>query len=195
MSDLDLVAIQERAAQLERTYDVGAIWVDEEVVQCARDVLALLADREAREQELADATLALQRIVEVEPARAGIVASEIASNCLRRLSDGADPEISYTWIDLKHRLAVAEQELARLREALTDEREMAKQVVETLRDLKANWRTIIEEQDPDGGPLIENILYSAIDDLGGLAEKAQPPHLDSSLGGATAPVVEQGSNV
>lgn len=50
---------------------------------------------------------------------------------------------------------------------LDDEREMTKQAIETLEDIRANWRRIIDESDPDGFPLIENLLYSAIDDLGG----------------------------
>lgn len=59
----------------------------------------------------------------------------------------------------------AEAALAAKDEALRDEIAMAEQTQKTLRDLHANWRTIIEKQDPDGGPLIENILYWLIEDL------------------------------
>lgn len=52
---------------------------------------------------------------------------------------------------------------------LADERAMMKQAVEQLEEIGANWRTIIEESDPDGYPLIENLLYLVIDDLGGYA--------------------------
>lgn len=54
--------------------------------------------------------------------------------------------------------------------ALEDERAMAEQSIETLRDLHKNWRRIIDEQDADGDPLIENLLYWLIEDLGGKHE-------------------------
>lgn len=61
-------------------------------------------------------------------------------------------------------------EIASLRKRISeleDERAMAEQSVEKLRDLKRNWQRIVDEQDADGGPLIENILYWLIEDLGG----------------------------
>jgi hypothetical protein len=57
--------------------------------------------------------------------------------------------------------------VGRLREletALSDEIAMAEQSVKTLRDLHKNWRYIIEEQ-VEGEPLIENILYWLIEDV------------------------------
>lgn len=61
---------------------------------------------------------------------------------------------------LRTRVEVAQAEL-------DEEKLMSKQVVQSLRHLRFHWRTIIDEQDDDGGPLIENLLCSAIDDLGG----------------------------
>ena len=68
-----------------------------------------------------------------------------------------------------HYIVPLAQRLLDARADLDDEREMAKQVIETLRNLHDNWERIVDEQDGDGGPLIENLLYWAIDDLCGNA--------------------------
>jgi len=57
------------------------------------------------------------------------------------------------------------EQIAALQEALRDEIAMAEQCVETLRGLHKNWERIIDEQDDDGDPLIENILYWLIEDV------------------------------
>lgn len=62
------------------------------------------------------------------------------------------------------------ERIRELEEATRDEFAMAEQTTKTLRDLHANWRTIIDERDPDGGPLIENILYWLIEDVNPLPE-------------------------
>lgn len=56
--------------------------------------------------------------------------------------------------------------IERLRDALRDEIAMSEQTEKTLRNLHDNWRDIVDESDPDGGPLIENILYWLIEDVG-----------------------------
>lgn len=61
----------------------------------------------------------------------------------------------------------AQDALVHLAHHVEDEKTMAEQTIYTLRDLHANWKRIIDEQDDDGGPLIENILYWLIEDLGG----------------------------
>jgi hypothetical protein len=83
-----------------------------------------------------------------------------------------DYEQQVVSVDLQSRLDDAEalsrvqaEQIAALQEALRDEIAMADQSVETLRDLRKNWERIIDEQDDDGGPLIENILYWLIEDV------------------------------
>lgn len=68
-----------------------------------------------------------------------------------------------------HYIVPLAQRLLDARLDLADEKAMSRQVVETLRDLRDNWERIIDEQDDDGDPLIENLLYWAIEDLGGNA--------------------------
>lgn len=69
----------------------------------------------AVEAERDDAATALQRIIDIEPARAGTMAAELASNCLKRLGLRGSPDISFTWIDLKARVEALEAENAELK--------------------------------------------------------------------------------
>lgn len=85
------------------------------------------------------------------------------------ISPGDAHAVAAGWANttqLSNALDAAAFEIERLRETLRDEIAMAEQTEKTLRNLHANWRDIVDESDPDGGPLIENILYWLIEDVG-----------------------------
>ena len=59
----------------------------------------------------------------------------------------------------------AEAEVARLREALTDQCEMNEQALKELRQLHKEWPLMTEQTNFDGEPLIVEVLRGVIDDL------------------------------
>ena len=58
-----------------------------------------------------------------------------------------------------------EAEVARLREALTDQCEMNEQALKELRQLHKEWPLMTEQTNFDGEPLIVEVLRGVIDDL------------------------------
>lgn len=116
-----------------------------------RDVTAL------ESQGRSSSTQTFSKLVQPEPAAQEALA--LAARIEERYPD---------WI----RREEAQNALVNLAYYVEDERAMREQSIETLRDLHANWRRIIDEQDDDGGPLIENLLYWLIEDLGGIHEPA-----------------------
>jgi hypothetical protein len=63
------------------------------------------------------------------------------------------------------RAEAAEAEVARLREALTDQCEMNEQALKELRQLHKEWPLMTEQTNFDGEPLIVEVLRGVIDDL------------------------------
>lgn len=66
--------------------------------------------------------------------------------------------------------AKAAERLVAVEDALRDEIEMADQALEELRAWQVNWKTWIDQDNPDGEPLIVEMLRSVIDDITPSAE-------------------------
>lgn len=95
-------------------------------------------------------------------ALAALAALESERDALSVEADGLREQL-YADELVHQRMVAAEARVPQLAEALTDECELSGQTVETIRNLRANWKTVIDE-DIEGEPLIENILYWLIED-------------------------------
>lgn len=119
---------------------------------------------------------------EEHSARRGHLATELAATEAR--CNQLEQERNEVGWGTKYAQSAAEERCVQLETALRDEIAMNEQSVETLRDLHDNWRRIIEEQDPDGGPLIENILFWLIEDVSPTHARAaleEPPEVPETL--------------
>jgi len=83
---------------------------------------------------------------------------------LQQIAQDARDTLNGAWTGWQRDVLALIAEVARLHEDVKDEAFMAQQSVETLRYLHKNWREIIEEE-IEGEPLIENLLYWLIEDL------------------------------